>query len=333
MTRRIVSISLLLAACGGTADESFDTAAMDRGIVNGSVDTGHPSVGRVRFDGADICTGTLVGAKTVLTAAHCIPGGASRYAFVVGGRVYAAASAGRHSSYDPDGDDGEGSADLGLLRLRSAPSVAPSPVAATAPRAGQRITLVGFGVTGEEQDDFGTKRVTTNTIGRVTSTKFYFTPGSGTGTTCYGDSGGPAFSTVGGVEFEVGVTSGGIWPCEEGLSWDTRVDAFLPWLRTASGGDLATGGPPPDTAAPVVRITSPAAGARTTTSVTVKATLTDNVGAVRAELAVDGKTVAVDGAAPWSLSARVSRGTHVLRVTGYDAAGNRGEASVRITAR
>jgi MYXO-CTERM domain-containing protein len=92
--------------------------------------------------------------------------------------------------------------------------------------------------------------------------------------------------------------------------------------------------PPPqdDTTPPAVGITSPAAGATVTSGVTVKASVTDNQGVVKAELLVDGKVVTSRTTAPWEFNAgTLSQGTHLLKVKAYDAAGNAGEASVTVS--
>jgi hypothetical protein len=61
---------------------------------------------------------------------------------------------------------------------------------------------------------------------------------------CDGDSGGPAFATIGGVEVVVGVTSSGDAQCSQG-GHDTRVDAYTsflsPWLRATAEGAAGPG--------------------------------------------------------------------------------------------
>jgi len=80
-----------------------------------------------------------------------------------------------------------------------------------------------------------------------------------------------------------------------------------------------------DVTAPTVSIDSPAAGATVSGTITIAVSANDNVGVVRAELRVDGDLVATDTSAPFSFSlntANYSDGTHTIRVTVYDAAGN-----------
>jgi hypothetical protein len=206
---------------------------------------------------------------------------------------------------------------------------------------GENLTLVGYGITSTEGDDFGTRRVSYNSIYEIASTKIYWLPQNGIGTTCYGDSGGPAFAKVGNEEVQVGITSGGQSPCETGYSWDTRVDLFASWIKSVAKGDVVlqghTGSDQPaaaDTEKPRVHISSPASQTDVAVgTVTVKASVTDNVGVTRAELWLDGAKLSTRSAAPYNFSAKLSRGTHQLRVYGYDAAGNEGHYTVTVTAR
>ncbi len=233
--------------CVGKCDGTEATRAPT--IVNGQSDLGHSSVGTLN----DECTATLIGARTVLTASHCIT--IATTTFRVGGATYAGTTL-KHPQYS----DGTLANDIALVLLSETPTVAPSPILDSAPFIGQRVAIVGFGVTGEDAQDFGSKRVASNSISTVTGAQITFIGASGAvGNHCYGDSGGPAFVTHNGVEAVAGVTSYGNGPCGiDGV--DTRVDAYKDWIVSAANGDvrLASQGavapaptpPPPPTPAP-----------------------------------------------------------------------------------
>jgi hypothetical protein len=89
--------------------------------------------------------------------------------------------------------------------------------------------------------------------------------------------------------------------------------------------------PPLDTIRPFVRIAYPAAGARVRRRATLRALATDAVGVVRTEVWADGKLrKTVKGPlASWRLR-KLRRGRHLIVVRAYDAAGNKGRASVRV---
>ena len=231
--------------------------------------------------------------------------------------------------------------DISVISLEDAPPVAPSPIATSDPRVGENLTLVGYGITGTYQNDFGTRRHTYNSIYEVASTKVYWLPANGIGTTCYGDSGGPAFAKVGGEEVQVGITSGGQAPCESGYSWDTRVDLYASWIWSLTKGDVVLQGQgkgttttTADTQKPKVHISSPSSNSKVAVgTVTVKASITDDVGVVKAELWLDGAKAKTLTAAPYDFSVKLSAGSHQLRVFGYDAAGNAGRYTVTVKAK
>ncbi len=93
--------------------------------------------------------------------------------------------------------------------------------------------------------------------------------------------------------------------------------------------------PPPDTTAPSVTISSPTG--TVSGSVTVQATITDNIGVVSADYRVDGgiwvsmtNTVDDEWTATLDTTA-LADGTHTLEVRGADAAGNTGSATGTFT--
>ena len=93
-------------------------------------------------------------------------------------------------------------------------------------------------------------------------------------------------------------------------------------------------GPPPDTTPPIVSITSPAAGATVSGTVTVSANASDNVGVAGVQFMVDGAALgAEDTSSPYSASwntTSASNGSHSLTAVARDAAGNRTTSSAVI---
>jgi hypothetical protein len=80
-----------------------------------------------------------------------------------------------------------------------------------------------------------------------------------------------------------------------------------------------------DTIAPTVSISAPLASSTVSGLVSVDTVSSDNVGIVRAELRVNGATVATDTSAPFAFSwdsTKVANGMASLAVVAYDAAGN-----------
>lgn len=317
-----------LVACGSYEDSTGELRERSWAISNGTQDPGHASVGTV-IDSkyTSLCTGTLVGNKTVLTAAHCVEKGAP-FTFTAGGTAYPVAKATLHPQYPPS----SGIHNIAVLQLASAPPIASSPVNASTPTVGMKVVLVGYGATAPTASDQGNKRSASNSLLYVQPNTIYTGSGASVGNLCGGDGGAPFFATIAGKEVQIGVGVGSTQDCTSG-SGAVRVDVFLPWIKTASGGDLNTGqGAPKDTAPPKVTITAPKQGATVTKSITVRAQITDNFGVTKAELLVDGQPGQTQNKAPYDFSINLTAGEHTLKVVGYDAAGNTGSAAVTVTA-
>jgi len=212
----------------------------------------YPTVVAVVNNG--LCTGTLVGPDLVLTAAHCVSPSVLGYSsqaqvtaatsvvldtvnvFGGGGQQIHAAD----TIPDPEfrisalGDN-----DIALIRLQSAvtdrtPSVI-NRIAGDAP-PGIHVTEVGFGMTDvNNQNSAGrlyvlADKATRNCSGFEGSDLNLLCYGQTDGTgKCEGDSGGPSFLTVNGVQRVVGVTSFGDQNCTQ-FGADTRVDAETAFL-------------------------------------------------------------------------------------------------------
>jgi hypothetical protein len=138
------------------------------------------------------------------------------------------------------------------------------------------------------------------------------------------------FSTTGGTTHSTLLTG-----LLSGQSYNYYVrcqDAAL----NADTADTAISFSVPDTTAPTVSVSAPAAGAAVTGTVSVSASASDNVGVVGVQFLLDGANLgAEDTAAPYMVSwntASTTNGSHTLTALARDAAGNQTtSAAVSVT--
>ncbi len=104
-----------------------------------------------------------------------------------------------------------------------------------------------------------------------------------------------------------------------------RFDAGTPFAPPPGGGG---GG---DTTAPTVSISAPATGATVSSTITVSATASDNVGVAGVQFKLDGANLgAEDTSSPYGISwntASSTNASHALSAVARDAAGNAGTAT------
>jgi len=224
-------------------------------IVNGLPTMQYPTVGALLygsdFDSAGmICSGTLIGCQTFLTAGHCVEDDSdpAHYSvFLQHAGLFAVTSVALHPDFDfPVGD-------VAVLRLATpVTGIPPTPIDTFgASVSGSAGTIAGFGNTGGGSVDYGLKRagaVTTAscTIGISDTTSLcwnFLAPLGPPGTdssTCNGDSGGPLFIDVGGGPRVAGITSGGNnFDClPDDVSFDARVYHYRSFIQSVGGADL-----------------------------------------------------------------------------------------------
>ena len=192
--------------------------------------------------GIPTCTGSLIGPDLVLTAAHCITdlsgsalgvltGATAEYGQgAVGegleGILFAVSEVISHPDYDPLTLD----FDVGLLRL-STPIDAPMvPLATTldATLLDMPARVVGYG--GSNTPPPFHKQEGIVLVSELDAHKLTYTPGPSL--TCSGDSGGPVFMDVEGVETLVAVTSSGDPDCaDHGTA--IRIDVVADFISGA----------------------------------------------------------------------------------------------------
>ncbi len=246
-------VCALLAGCGNAADESTEfTDRASNEIVGGAAFSGLPAVGALYYDGSMHCTGTLIGPRQVLTAAHCTQGfSASRMEFRIGPSGANPESKVKAAALKPHPQFSMSSItnDVGYVTLAQDAPVAPMKLVDKIDQSwvGRPTLFVGYGVTnGATQVGSGTKRSVTININEVMATQFKYQGQKKSA--CNGDSGGPAFYIDSkGEHFIVGVTSYGDQYCSQ-FGVDTRVDTYLSFIGVpGSTPDADTPPTPPPT--------------------------------------------------------------------------------------
>jgi secreted trypsin-like serine protease len=257
MPRAVVLLFLLCPLACSDPDISIER----RPIVGGTIDNGDPSVmlmfGGSRSDVSGFqggtCTAEVISPHLLITAGHCVVdfGPDARFGISSGGfrGDYAVKGGYAHPDYVANPDPSLGH-DIAVLITDQAMTETPlelnrSPL--TADLVGQPVRMVGFGIVAADADNTsGVKRQTTTTLSSYDDGLLIF-DNNGVHGTCEGDSGGPAFMMLGGVEKIAGITSFGDSVDCTGSGYDTRIDTNLDFID--SYVRLADP-PPPDMAAP-----------------------------------------------------------------------------------
>lgn len=259
-----VLVAMVVRAATGAA------AGFQPYIVNGTTTTAYPSAGALLMytDAthsalAGLCSGTLIGCRTFLTAAHCLCSDLSdSFATCQRDGIVDPATLRvffQHAGFfdvvaadiDPDYVFAE-RGDVALLTLADAVTgIAPSALNLSAePGLGSRGTIVGFGTTldgrsGTNDDGIkrqGTVLTSTCTTGIPDATHICWQFTGVDANTCGGDSGGPLFLDMGNGPVVAGVTSGGnssnCGPPDVGFDSDVFVNQA--WLESQGGTDLGS---------------------------------------------------------------------------------------------
>lgn len=224
-------------------------------IVNGVVTGAYPSAGAlirgsVAGSAGSHCSGTLIGSRTFLTAAHCVdsdPDASAYFVYLPHGGIIAVEELTVHPEFDfPH-------ADLAVAHLaESVAGILPTPLNEVPVMPGSQGDIVGFGRAGGFAFDYGIKRAGSVQIAACQPHRppslicwNFDDPVGAAGldsNTCNADSGGPLYIQHSADEplSLAGVTSGGSQSdCLAGdHSYDVDVVQFADWIATTANGNL-----------------------------------------------------------------------------------------------
>ncbi len=252
MRKKILPWFLLVAGgcgmllTGGCMGPAAPTASTAQPIIGGQTTTTDPAVvllvATIGNNGEAYCTAEIVSPHVLMTAAHCVDptelGGTATFQIFTGSDINGSQGSDQSlyfnvstTHFNPafDGNQVENGNDVGVAILAQPITITPIPMNRTAlvqADVGQPLRLVGYGIDdGNDQQgtSAGTKRVVSTPLTDYDDKLIDF--GDASKGTCEGDSGGPAFMTIGGTEVIVGITSFGPQGCNGG-STDTRVDTI-----------------------------------------------------------------------------------------------------------
>ncbi len=271
MNRSPLALSGLLLLVAGPA-----AAREAPPIIGGVTTSGYEAVGAIvgyneRYgDLQSFCSGTLVDAEWVVTAAHCVTEGIEAYVrygydiyFVAGTEIYSETGwidykpvvyYAAHPDYSLPYND------AAVLQLGDGGMRSVTPIPMNSDRVDSSwvetdITYVGFGISSDSGSGSGTKRTVDVPIYEYYSGLIITWDSEGGANICSGDSGGAALRDDGGTMELVGINSFGfmisgssrvVCDSPDAAAGITRVDSVLGWIEDemggVSGGDSGSSG-------------------------------------------------------------------------------------------
>jgi hypothetical protein len=235
--------------------------SVDNAIIGGTTTTGDPGVVLLfaqtpGSQSGSLCSAEVISPHVILTAAHCVSPvevGANAVFTVFTGSDFNQATKAQllavketHANALWDPNNLVAGHDVGVAILTNPTTIKPLPYNKSAmvqAMVGQPVRFVGYGISdGTAKTGAGVKRTVSTVLSDFDDVLLSFT--DGLHETCNGDSGGPAFMKIAGVETIMGVTSFGDVNCAQGGA-DTRIDAEIAFIDKYVAMFDPTSDPPP----------------------------------------------------------------------------------------